>query len=323
MIRLLVALALALAAANARADEAIAVSYFPGPAVGPVFAGIEHGTFAKRGLSVTAAPTTGSVAQITAMLAGNYQIAFGALDDGIAYDVGEGAVPIAEPADFVAIMGTDAGALHLVTAPDVKDVAALKGRTVAVDAKNTGFAFVLYDIASLSGLEPGDYAVLSVGSSQKRVEALTQGQAQAAVMFKPVADLLAAKGFNDVMTVSDVLPHYQGAAVLTRRSWAAAHRPQLVGFIAAYISSARWFFDRANEDAAIAILARAMQLSPQAARSAYAASPKPGRAIARIDEAGAAMAVSLRERYAEPKKPLGSARQFYDLSYYTAALGRK
>ncbi len=226
------------------------------------------------------------------MLAGKYQIAFSGLDDAIAYDVGEGEVPIAGTADLVAIMGTDSGALHLVTAPEVKRVEDLRGRTVAVDAKNTGFAFVLYHIAALHGLKPGAYSVLSVGSSQKRLEALTQGRAQGAVMFKPVADLLAAKGFNDLLAVSDVLPHYQAAAVLARRGWAKAHRRAVVDFIRIYVAQARRLLD-------------------------------PAAAIGRIDEAGVARSrEAARGPIPRPKKPLGSPRKFYDLSYYRAAIGR-
>jgi ABC-type nitrate/sulfonate/bicarbonate transport system substrate-binding protein len=322
MIRLLIVLVLALAAADARADETLTVNYFPGPTLGPVFAGIERGAFAKEGLSVTAEPTQGSVAQMTALLTGKCQIAFGGLDDAVAYDVGEGEVPIAARADAIAIMGTDSGSLHLVTAADVTSVEGLKGRTVAVDAKSTGFAFVLYHILALHGLKAGDYTVLSVGSSQKRVAALTQGAAQGLVTFKPVADQLAVKGFHDLVTASDVLPHYQAASILVRRSWAKAHRRALIGFIRAYVASARWFFDPANKDAAIGVLMRSMQLSHDAAEAAYEATPNPGRAIGRIDPAGAAALVRLREQYAEPRKPLGDPRQFYDLSYFRAALQR-
>jgi len=323
VIRLLTIAALAAFwAASAPAAEPVHVSYFPGPSIGPLFAGIEDGAFAKAGLAVSAEPTTGSVAQITAMLADKYQIAFSGLDDAIAYDVGEGEVPIAGTADLIAILGTDSGALHLVAAPEVRRVEDLRGRTVAVDARNTGFAFVLYHIAALHGLAPGTYSVLSVGSSQKRLEALTQGKAQGAVMFKPVADRLAARGFNDLLAVSDVLPHYQAAAVLARRGWAKAHRRAVVAFIRVYVSEARRFLDPANREAAIGILMRSMNLSHAAAAAGLAATPNPGRAVGRIDAAGVAAAVTLRETYAEPKKPLGDPRRFYDLSYYRAAAGR-
>lgn len=325
----MLAVAVAVLASGAglcQAQTKIAVSYFPGPGTGPVFAGIERGTFAKEGLSVDPESTNGSVAQITAMLDDKYQVAFGGLDDVSGYDVGQGEVPIKVKADLFAFMGTDSGSLHLVTAPEVKTVEALKGRTLAVDAKTTGFAFVLYRIAALHGLKPGDYNVLSVGSSQKRFEALSSGQAQGAVMFKPVADLLAAKGFNDLMPVSQVFPHYQAAVVLARRSWAVPHRRALIGFIRAYLDSMHWFIAPANKEAAIALLMKyTPNLSRQGAEASYAttiAIISPRGPIGSIDPAGVATAVKLREAYGEPKKKLGDPHQFYDLSYYRAALRR-
>jgi ABC-type nitrate/sulfonate/bicarbonate transport system substrate-binding protein len=314
----------ALGALPAAAQTKIAVSYFPGPGIGPVFAGIENGAFAKEGLAIDAESTNGSVAQITAMLDDKYQVAFGGLDDVIGYDVGQGEVPVKVKPDLFAFMGTDSGSLHLVTAPEVKTVEGLKGRTVAVDAKTTGFAFVLYRIAALHGLKAGDYKVLSVGSSQKRFAALSSGEAQGAVMFKPVAALLVTKGFNDLMPVSKVFPHYQAAVVLARRSWAVPHRQALVGFIRAYLQSMRWFIAPANKEAAIQLLMKyTPNLSRPGAEASYATTItmiSPTGPIGRIDPAGVATAVKLREIYGEPRKKLGDPRQFYELSYYRAAL---
>lgn len=321
---ILAAALVAFGAGMASAQTKIAVSYFPGPGTGPVFAGIENGNFAKQGVAVDPESTNGSVAQITAMLDDKYQIAFGGLDDVIGYDVGQGEVPVKVKPDLFAFMGTDSGSLHLVTAPDVKRVEDLKGRTVAVDAKLTGFAFVLYRIAALHGLKAGDYTVLSVGSSQKRFEALSSGAAQGAVMFKPVADLLVAKGFNDLMPTSQVFPHYQAAVVLARRSWAVPHRAALVGFIRAYLQSMRWFVAPANKEAAIQLLVKyTPNLSRPGAEASYATTVtmiSPRGPIGTIDPAGVATAVKLRAIYGEPRKKMGDPRQFYDLSYYRAAL---
>ena len=68
------------------------MTYFPGTGAGPIFAGIDQGFFAKEDLAVSAEPTNGSVAQITAILDDRYQIGFGGLDDVIAYDAGQGEV---------------------------------------------------------------------------------------------------------------------------------------------------------------------------------------------------------------------------------------
>ncbi len=307
----------------AQAQTKIEVSYFPGPTTAQLYAGIEKGYFAKEGIAVNPDPTNGSVAQITAILDDKYQIGFGGLDDVIGYDVGQGEVPVKGKPDLFAFMGTDTGSLYVTTAPEVKTIEALRGKTVAVDAKLTGFAFVLYHIAALHGLKPGDYNVLSVGSSQKRFEALSQGQAQAAMLFKPVADQLAAKGFNETLAVSSVMPHYQAAVALARRSWATTHRADLVRFIRAYIAVTRWFLDPNNKGAVIGIMvAHTPGMTPQAAAGSYAVAASAASAtgpIGVIDTKGVTAAVKLRQEYGEPKKKMGDPKQFYDLSYDKAA----
>jgi ABC-type nitrate/sulfonate/bicarbonate transport system substrate-binding protein len=313
-----------LLANSAQAQTTIEVSYFPGPTTAQIYAGIEHGFFAKEGIAVHPDPTNGSVAQITAMLDDKYQIGFGGLDDVIGYDVGQGEVPVKAKPDLFAFMGTDTGSLFVTTAPEVKTIEDLRGKTVAVDAKLTGFAFVLYHIAALHGLKPGDYTVLSVGSSQKRFEALSQGHAQAAMLFKPVADQLAGKGFHETVAVNQVLPHYQAAVALARRGWATLHRGDLVGFIRAYLAATRWFLDPANKDDVIAtMLAHTPGMAAPAAEGSYAVATGTASAtgpIGVIDTAGVVTAVKLRREYGEPRKKMGDPKQFYDLSYYRAAV---
>jgi len=61
---------------------------------------------------------------------------------------------------------------------------------------------------------------------------------------------------------------------------------------------------------------------PQATAGLYAASlavTSATSAIGRIDTAGVATAVKLRDTYGTPKKKLGDRHRFYDLSYYRAA----
>src|ERR1700751_2258153 len=112
-----IAMAMLAARFPAHAATSIAVTYFPGTGAGPIFAGIDQGFFAKEGIAVTAEPTDGSVAQITAILDDRYQIGFGGLDDVIGYDAGQGEVPIKQKADLFAFMGTDSGSRPLFTPP--------------------------------------------------------------------------------------------------------------------------------------------------------------------------------------------------------------
>jgi ABC-type nitrate/sulfonate/bicarbonate transport system substrate-binding protein len=314
---------LPLVAAPALAQTKLEVSHFPGGGTWPILAGNAEGFFAKEKLDIHLDPITGSVAQIKGMMDGTYDIGLTALDNVIAYEAGQGETKLDQPPDLFAFMGGDSGSLHLITAPAIKKVEALKGQTLAVDAKSTGFAFVLYRIAAMHGVKPGDYTILAVGSSQKRLDALTGGQAQATLLSRPFDGFAVAKGFNDLVDMHKLFPHYQSSIGAARRSWAAQHRDTLVAFTRAYVKGSLWVFDPTHKAAALDLLIKnTPNLSPQQAAAIYTETTRKGGVgspTAALDPAGVATVVKLRSEYAEPKKQL-NARDYYDLSYYRAAV---
>jgi len=314
-----------LMAMPALAATKLEVSLFPS-AGWVLHVGIAEGYFAKEGLEVHPNPITSSVAQITGMMDGKFDLGLTALDNVIAYDAGQGAAPLKEKADLFAFMGGEGGGLHLITAPEIKTIEALKGKPLAVDAKTTGFAFVLYHILETHGLKQGDYELVAVGSSQKRFEALVDKKAAGGLLDRPFDSFAKAKGFNDLAAMSKVLPRYQSSVGMARRAWAKDHRDALVGFIRGYVQASLWLFDSRNKDAAIGILLKQTpNLTRETAEHIYADTTGPDSItspMAAMDPKGVATVVALRSRYGEPKHKL-EARQFYDLSYYRAALGKK
>ena len=69
---------------------------------------------------MTLQDTPGSVAQMTGLSQGRFDIAMTAIDNVVAYVEGEGAAPIGPQPDFVAVMGSDSSFLSLVTTRDIK-----------------------------------------------------------------------------------------------------------------------------------------------------------------------------------------------------------
>jgi len=124
----------------------LTVNVFPGGFNWGIYVAQERGLFEKNGIRVTVQATPGSVAQMTGLSEGKFDIAMTAVDNIVAYVEGQGEAPIGPQPEFFAFMGSDTGFLSLVTAPDVKTIADLKGRTLSVDALTTGYAFVLFDI---------------------------------------------------------------------------------------------------------------------------------------------------------------------------------
>ena len=62
------------------------------------------------------------------------------------------------------MLGGDNSFNHLIVQPEIKSLTDIKGKTIAVDAVNTAYAFQLYEILRQKGLNKGDYEVKSVGA---------------------------------------------------------------------------------------------------------------------------------------------------------------
>src|SRR3546814_20094709 len=103
------------------------------------------------------------------MISGKSDIASTAIDNIIAYTEGQGPFKI-DNFDMVAFMGVHSGLNSVVTRPEIKTYADIKGKQVAVDATNTGYAFVLFRILEQNGFKyKQDYTVVPVRRGPQRL----------------------------------------------------------------------------------------------------------------------------------------------------------
>jgi ABC-type nitrate/sulfonate/bicarbonate transport system substrate-binding protein len=309
-------------AGAAAAQTKIDMIGFGGASNLPVWLAIDQGIFAKHGLEVKLDRTKGSVAQIQNMMAGKYQIASTSIDNIIAYTEGQGDVKI-DNFDMVAFMGVHSGLNSVVTRPEIKTYADIKGKPVAVDALGTGYAFVLFRILEKNGLAlQRDYQVVAVGGGPERLAAMKEGKAVAAVLSAPNDVDAKQAGFNILADAVSELGAYQGSAYGVRRGWAKTNEKTMVNFIQAVIESHdRIFTDKA---AAISVLkAHIKSLDDKEAGTIYASltSGKGGlNRKAEINLEGVKTVLSLREEFATPKKTLTDPNKYIDLSYYETAV---
>src|SRR5438105_2616489 len=112
---------------------------FPGGFNWPIWVAQEKGLFATNKVAVKITPTPNSVFQLTNLIDGKFDIAMTAIDNLVAYDEGQGEAPVSTQPDLIAFMGGDSGFLSLVTVPEVKTYADLKGKELSVDARTTGY----------------------------------------------------------------------------------------------------------------------------------------------------------------------------------------
>jgi ABC-type nitrate/sulfonate/bicarbonate transport system substrate-binding protein len=297
---------------------------FPGGFNWPVWVAQEKGLFAKHGIQVNVTPTPSSVFQLTNLIGGKFDIAMTAIDNLIAYREGQGEEPVPGP-DLFAFMGGDNGFLRLVAAPEIRSIGDPKGKIVSVDARTTGYAFVLFEMLARGGLRlDQDYRVERAGGVLQRFQALMERKHAATLLLSPFELQAEAGGFRRLGNATDVLGPYQGLVGGARKSWADANRGAVVGYIRAFSEAVDWLYDVHNKDEAIAILRRNLPAMPEpVARATYGVllSPTDGfQRKAKLDPEGVRTVLRLRSKYAEPKKTLADPMKYYDDSFYREAM---
>jgi ABC-type nitrate/sulfonate/bicarbonate transport system substrate-binding protein len=299
---------------------ALRVNVFPGGFNWPIFTAIEKGLFARQGIAVELQATVGSMAQMTDLAKGNFEIAMTAFDNVVAYVEGQGEAPIGAQPEFFAFLGSDNSFLSLVAQPNLTSAAELRGRAISVDAATTGYAFALFDMLDSAGLREGDYSVVKVGGMAQRFDDLCRGGNAATLLSTPY-DLLAERAGLRVLARLD--GPYQGNVGAARRGWATGNPDLLVAYIQSYLEAVRWLYDPANRPEACDILQRHVAaMTPDLAAASYPIllDPKAGFfRDGRVLEEGVRRVLRLRSRYAVERRMLNEQGKYFDLQYWERA----
>ncbi len=321
---LIVFAGVASASANGQELPEVTVNIFPGGFNWPSFVAREKGFFERNGIRVTLQATSNSVAQMTGLAEGKFDIAMTAVDNIVAYVEGQGEAPIGPQPEFFAFMGSDSGFLSLVVAPGIKSFGDLRGKTLSVDARTTGYAFVLFEMLARNGLSEGDYAIEKVGGGALRWKALREGKQSGTLLSTPFNILAKQQQFVELAKATKVIGPYQGNVAATRRSWAKENRSKVIAFIRGYVQAIDWLYDKANRDEAIRILQKNLpEMSPGLAQQSYDELLDPQGGFFRngqVNLEGLRTVLALRSHYADPPKKLADPSKYYDSSYYNSAM---
>lgn len=311
------------AAASDSADpslKTVKVITFQGGWNLPLWVAQEKGLFKKNGLDVQLSYTANSAQLVKELLDGKHNIAVAGIDNVIAYQEGQGAVPVKNP-DMFAFYGVDNGLLSLVANPKIKHVSELRGKNVSVDALTTGYAFVVRNYLEQNGLTQNDVKYSSVGSTNDRFNALLAGTTDTTLLRTPLNLQAKAKGFN-ILASGRELGDYQGTTGVTTRTWASQNGDVLVSYLRGYIDGLNWIYDAKNQQEAESILARkAPGMSAELAGPALQELLHNGlQRDAAINPQGVKNVLQLRNKLGKPQKSLTDEQKYYDSSYYQKAI---
>lgn len=231
------------------------------PASWPVWVCQAQDRFRAAGVEVRVSVAGSSDAQMAGFLAGRYDLVETACDHVIRARAGGH--------DPVILMAIDQPPFSLIAAPDVRNLADLRGRAIAVDGLDTGYALPLRRLLAAAGLPDGACTLVRCGGTRERFDALLAGQAAAAWLNPPYETILCQRGFQNLGRLLDWFPHYQGSVLAASAHVAQAHAPALVAYLTAYCGARRWLFAPQNRGAAADILAAALGVSAAVAAAAY------------------------------------------------------
>ncbi len=229
----------------------------------PLYIGIEKGFFEAVGIKVEPifAQSSTAIAQQVAVGSVNVTVGSGLIDPIRAIEKG---APIA-----IWRIDMQAPPYALLAKPAIKSIKDLKGKTIIIGgAKDITRIFVERMLAP-HGVKPSEVDYVFAGATSARLSALQSGAVDAAILTSPHNFYAESAGFTNLgwtIEYAKELP-FSGGAV--NRAWAAANKPTLDKFLAAYTKCVLWFQDRANRAEAVKIMAEISKLNREDVKKSY------------------------------------------------------
>jgi ABC-type nitrate/sulfonate/bicarbonate transport system substrate-binding protein len=219
-----------------------------------------RGFLADQGLALEVEDAKGSRPQMEGMLAGRWDLAHTNADNVMKFrSHGHD--------DLFLFLVVDRGiAQKLIVHPDIHSWEDLRGRPVGVDAPDSGYAFVLYELLDMHGLGTGDYEVVPLGATAFRLAGLQQGTIVAGLLSHHHETRALDEGFTILADTRDDFPTHAGVTAGATRSWAARNADALEGYTTAMLAAARWAYDPANHEDVVAVVAQGRGIDTDDAR---------------------------------------------------------
>jgi ABC-type nitrate/sulfonate/bicarbonate transport system substrate-binding protein len=189
----------------------------------------ERGLFRKHGIDVELIVTgQGGVPGMGALLAGDIQL-LGSSGDLLVSGALRGA-------DTVIIAGVvNKGLQRILTKPDIKTPADLKGKRVGVTRIGAISHVVLRMMLPRWKLNESDVQVMQVGSSPNMLASLDRGGIDAAVLTIPSMFVAEDRGYRVLLDMADTDIYYLHTVIGTTRTYVKNNRDKVSRFLKAVV----------------------------------------------------------------------------------------
>lgn len=228
----------------------------------PHFIAVAEGFYDREGLAVELIPIDPTTL-IAALIGGSAEIALA--------PAGQLVVAVDKKAGIVAVgSGADRVPYTLMSAPGIKTIKDLKGKKIGAVAPYEAYTVVIKQILRKAGLDPEkDVDFVYGGGQNQRLTALLGGAVQAGLLSPPLDRKAAERGFNSLVFTPDLYKFLQLSITTVRRDWAQQHADVIRRYLRSQADASRWLNDRRNKAAALTILEKATNSTPDEAEAAY------------------------------------------------------
>jgi NitT/TauT family transport system substrate-binding protein len=274
----------------------------------PINFGIKKGYFAAEGLDVKVVTVTGGVEAMTAAAAGEAEL--GGMGSPIIVGAAAG-VPIK-------IVGSPPAAgqhFILVSRPQYKSLADLKGKPVSPGAPGQGTIQAFNVIAKAKGLKLSDFQNVNAGSTGTALAALQAGKVEAVITTETTGVKAELEGFGKVLErAADYFGHYQHSFIFATNKFQQEKPESVRAFLRAYRKTVEYL--KAHPDEGIQFAITELQQDEKPYRAVYGKEIPTWDTSGRVDFVGTDNAIKILKELNEidPKIQI-TAKQIVDESY--------
>jgi ABC-type nitrate/sulfonate/bicarbonate transport system substrate-binding protein len=234
---------------------------------------LDQGFYSGAGLEVTSRRVPSSPALMSALGAGELNIALTSPDNIANYRF-NGAHAKEQGSDFRIVRAVDqGGSLSLVSRRGINSIHELRGATLAVDVKDSGFAYLAYEMLAGANLRPGsDYEVREFGGTPLRFASLLEGAIDVTILNAGFDYRAEREGCVRVGSTLDSVPDYLSTVLAASGAWIDGNADPVARFASVWQRSTGHILDAENEQYCLRLLENLLEIDHQLATAIYRSS---------------------------------------------------
>ena len=211
----------------------------------------------------------------------------------------------------------------LVAQPGITNFAMLKGKQIGFADPGGTISISASKLLAKHGLKDGDYVVKIVEGTPARSNCLKKGECDAVILGQPQDMAARAEGFSLLGQSTEATSVYLYTVTAVRRSWAAAHKEELVRYLRALRLSFQFIRDRQRRGAVTDIIVEMTGVSREVAADVLALYFEPEREVlpreGEINMKALSQVITMMAETGALSAPLPSPETLVDRQFLEAA----